>query len=450
MHSTAVRTPNLSDAFGDVPLPRGLEDVDPDFMTRVLRHAGVIDMNNHVVSQEERGVGMTAGYFSAIKKVRCVYHHPTAAPADFVVKTWPALEIAPKADIQAMFRKDIWGYEVPAQEFYPRPKVYLGAFDVANDRWVLVLEDADTFADHKVHERELDLAGVMRMLPRLAEVATAWEGCHEGKKAQRLDAIGVEYWASPANLARFKAAMPGGAKLFDRLTSMAESPLVSGRAWASYLGGPSICERFTRRLDAFFRTARPENGATCTLAHGDMRGDNIFFCDDHPAYPHGWLTIDFQLMFRGPVPSDLADLMSTGSVLPEVYAGENLHRILRTFYGLFMDVTELYRSYTYEQFVSEYAMMTAIHFVYYLAFGAAIWQAGAYRNELGMRVELGGKGATEADLAAEEHRQRMWWRKCLANFSENFRTFNQYELIANLPENLDGLGLWAELPEHLR
>ena len=37
-------------------------------------------------------------------------------------------------------------------------------------------------------------------------------------------------------------------------------------------------------------------------------------------------------MFRGPVPSDLAYLMGTGSVLPEVYTGDNMHKILRSFY----------------------------------------------------------------------------------------------------------------------
>ncbi len=124
----------LSETLVDLPLPRGLADADPAFMTRVLSHAGVIDAENEVASQQERGVGMTAGYFSAIKKVRCTYRHPTTGPTDFVVKTWPALEIAPKTYIQAMFRKDIWGYEVPASEFYPRPEVHLGAFDAPNDR----------------------------------------------------------------------------------------------------------------------------------------------------------------------------------------------------------------------------------------------------------------------------------------------------------------------------
>ena len=95
-------------------------------------------------------------------------------------------------------------------------------------------------------------------------------------------------------------------------------------------------------------------------------------------------------------------------------------------------------------------MMTTIHFCYYLAYGAPIWQEGALRNGLGMRIELGGRGATEADLPPEELRQRMWWRKALANFRENLKAFDHYRLLQSLPENLDGLGPWFELPDHLR
>jgi hypothetical protein len=142
-------------------------------------------------------------------------------------------------------------------------------------------------------------------------------------KARRLDGLGVEHWASDANLAIFKQAMPGGAKLLDKMTEMANSSLVDSRTWDNYVGRPGVSEMFTTRLDAFFRNSRPEHGATCTLSHGDFRGDNLFRCDDHPDYPGGWLCIDFQLMFRGPVPSDLAYLMSSGSVLPEVYTGRN-------------------------------------------------------------------------------------------------------------------------------
>ncbi len=242
-----------------------------------------------------------------------------------MVKAWPAFELLPTEALRALFIKDIAGYHMPADRFYPRPRAILADADPANGRWGLVMEDADGFAEHKVHEAELDVDDVMRMIPKLVDVAVAWEGCDRGAKADELDAMGVGLWAAEPNLQLYKSVMPGGAKLFDRVTSMADSTLVDGRRWDDELG-PGICELFTTRLDAFFASAHPANGATCTLSHGDLRGDNIFFCSPSERHPDGWLCIDFQLMFRGPVPSDLAYLMGTGSVLPDVYAGANLDR----------------------------------------------------------------------------------------------------------------------------
>jgi hypothetical protein len=244
--------------------------------------------------------------------------------------------------------------------------------------------------------------------------------------------------------------MPGAAKLVDKLTTLNGSSLVTGPTWDSYLAGPGICEMFTRKLDAFFETVHPANGATCTLAHGDLRGDNIYFCEPSVRYPDGWLCIDFQLMHRGPVPSDLAYLMSSATVLPEVYSGENLHRVLKTFYEQFMDKTAAYKDYTYERFVREFAIMTTVMFVYAVGLGAAVWQASAFNNTQAARIKLGDHGSTEADLTPEELRQRMWWRKLLANCRENFKTFDQYNELKRLPENLDGLGAWTDLPPHLQ
>jgi len=430
-------------------LPATIDQVDKTFMTKVLRHAGILAADDEVVATEERDVGMTAGYFSAIKKVRCSYKRATAAPDAFVVKTWPSFEILPKPAIAAMFLKDTKGYSFPEAGFYPRPKAWLAEFDPKSTRGVLVMEDADTFADHKVHEQELTLDEVLAMLPKLAEVAVAWEGCDNGAKADQLVALGVDFWASDANLAVFKQVMPGGAKIFDKAMTLPGTSLV-GTPWDRYLGGAGIGEMFTRRIDAFYAPTRPENGATCTLSHGDLRGDNIFFCNDRDRFPDGWLCIDFQLMFRGPVPSDLAYLMSSGSVLPEVYTGQGRKTVLRAFYDHFMARTRLYKNYTYDQFEREFALMTTVMFVYYVGMGAPYWQGAALRNELPGRVELGGKGVTEADLAPTELRQRMWWRKAFANMRENFKGFDHYRHLQRLPDNLQGLGPWTELPAHLQ
>jgi hypothetical protein len=440
----------MFDVPPDLVLPKGLDDIDAAFMTKVLRASDVISPTNEVVSQEEKGVGMTAGYFSAIKRIKCTYKEPTDAQDSFVAKAWPEFELRSKSAIREMFIKDIMSYHFPAVDFFPRPKAYLAAFDTANDRWALVMEDAETFAEHKVHENELTLDDVMTMLPAMVDVAVTWEGCDCGEKARRLDELGVECWASDANLAVFKAQMPGGAKFFDKVTTMADSRLVAPLTWDTYLAGPGISEMFTTRLDTFFRNSRPEHGATCTLAHGDLRGDNLFFCGAHPDYAGGWLCIDFQLMFRGPVPSDLAYLMGSGSVLPEVYTGRNRQLVLSEFYHRFMAKTRLYKAYTYEQFAAEYEMMSTVLYLYFVANGAPIFHQGAFHDAMLMRVELGGQGATEADLSPEELRQRMWWRKAWANHRENFKAFNQYQLLQSLPENPEGLGPWVELPDHLR
>jgi hypothetical protein len=44
----------------------------------------------------------------------------------------------------------------------------------------------------------------------------------------------------------------------------------------------------------------------------------------------------------------------------------------------------------------------------------------------------------------------MWWGKMIANLRENFRAFGTYARLAAMPENLEGLGPWTELPDHLR
>ena len=215
--------------------------------------------------------------------------------------------------------------------------------------------------------------------------------------------------------------MPGGAKLFDRFTATKGSTVVGDPTWDAYIG-PGFAELFTRKIDAFFRRARP---AERRHVHAQPRRP--------PRRQHLLLRAKRRLSGRlavhrlpalvpGPVPSDLAYLMSSGSVLPEVYSGEGLSTVLRAFYDQFMASDLALQDYTYDKFVEEFAMMTTVPIVYFVGMGAAYWQGGA-RNELATRIELGGQGVTEADLTPEELRQRMWWRKAFANYRSNLKTF---------------------------
>lgn len=428
-------------------LPRNLDDVDKHFMTRLLQRRGIIAETNSVVDTEESDVGMTAGYFSAIKRVRCIYDQPIDGPDTFIVKAWPEFELAPGEDIADMFAKDIKGYMVDDRRFYPRPKALLADYDKEADLWALVMEDVCTFGDQQLHENEMGVEDVLRMIPRLVDLAVEWEGCDTGEKHAEIMELGAFHWASDENLSGFRQLMPGGARLWDYLLTSADTNLAPPDWRANH--GEDFIELFARKLDAWFKSVSPENGGTCTLSHGDLRGDNLFFCEPSKDYPHGWLAIDFQLMFQGPVASDIAYLMNSGSVLPEVYQGENRERILRTFYDSFMAKTKAYPDYSWEQFLNEYAVMSAVLFVFYSSFGAAINQA-ALNDEQPTRVELGTKGETEADLAPDELRKRMWWTKTWANFNTTFRDFNARERLLELPDNTTPMGDWFDLPERLK
>ena len=432
----------------DMELPAKLADINAAFLTQLLKARGLLETDNDITAVEESGVGMTAGYFSDIKKIHCSFKAPTNCPAYFVAKAWPDFEMMPEDAISDMFIKDIKGYMIPSAQFYPRPEVYLADFDKANSRWGLIMADVDQFAQQKVHETELNLDEVLQMIPGLVDCAVAWEGCDTGERATTLAEFGVGHWGSAENLALYKDVMPAGAKLFDKVVSLVESDLNDGISWQT-LFGTGVAELFTNKLDAHFSKIDPAQGASCTLSHGDLRGDNLFFCPKTEENPHGWLTIDFQLLFKGPIPSDLAYLMSSGSVLPEVYEAENRNLVLRTFFELFKTKTQCYQDYEFEQFEAEFAAMCTVMYIYYIGMGGAIWRAAAFENEQPGRIELGSEPFTTDDLAPEELRKRMWWRKTIRNNRVLFNDLQLIPLWQSMPDNASGTGAWIELPPHL-
>ena len=82
-------------------MPAGLDDVDDKWMQALLKHRGMIPAGATVTSITKTGVGMTAGYFSAIAKVSLTYSSdvPAGTQTKFVVKAWPPLELLPKEAI---------------------------------------------------------------------------------------------------------------------------------------------------------------------------------------------------------------------------------------------------------------------------------------------------------------------------------------------------------------
>ena len=62
-------------------LPAKLADIDADFLSNLLKARGLLEADNAITAIEESGVGMTAGYFSDIKKIHCQFKNPTDCPS---------------------------------------------------------------------------------------------------------------------------------------------------------------------------------------------------------------------------------------------------------------------------------------------------------------------------------------------------------------------------------
>lgn len=413
-------------------LPSTLKQVDCAFMTELLRFRGLLGPGDEVLSMEEKGVGVTAGFFSTIKKVECKLsdNSPSTCPTHFVVKAWPEFELLPKEAIAGLFKADILGYtNFPSQEFYPRPDVYLATFDEesAPPRFVLIMADCDRIAKQAVHEEPLTLAQVKQMIPNLAQVAAKYEGSHEPDHPDYERTKYMRHWSDI--VAGLRPLMARGAPLFDEMTTGVGHP--SGEAIApfeedpdDFLGkyvpwqdvglGLDFAQEFTRRETEFTAQIKPEF-ATCTISHGDLRGDNLFFSE---SLPHGWTCIDYQMNFKGPVVSDLAYILMTATVHPDVYRNHT-DELIELFYTEFMKRTVKYKSYTLEQCRSEFAHMMWIPVIYFFAMGAS----GLVHATTGPGV-LGTRTLPYDQIPVGQKRRRFYYKSNFMNWGFLLQKFN--------------------------
>ena len=426
-------------------LPSGVDEVDAKWMQDLLRYRGTIPESCRVTSIEKKDVGMTAGYFSSIVRVLVSYSEETDAPKALIVKSWPPFEVVSRDAIKAMFVLDMKGYcEFSEEEWYPRPKCYLASYDEAENRWALVLEDATTYATHCVHENPLSLERVKKVIPGMVDFAVRFEGCDKEASLMHERTKHFPYWHDKA--AKFEETGWSAATLFDEFVNKPDQFSVDDKStygfphlspfksWSEDLGC-SYSREFFQVYSAFWERADPAKGATCTVCHGDFRGDNLFWDEKNDS----WLTIDYQLSYKGPIPSDLAYLMTSGTVEPSVYQSHT-DEILHMFYDAFQAKTVAYTSdrYPFHRFKEEYVMMCHVLYNYLVAYGASLWKASFLDHDGGLFITIkeGGLGSgtiTCAHLPEVEKRKRYWWCSAFNNLRTVMKDNGCPALLRSLP-----------------
>jgi hypothetical protein len=285
----------------------------------------------------------------------------------------------------------------------------------------------------------------MKFIPYLAKHAALYENCHEPGNSRSKAASHVPPFWAPEYLAVYYSPTDGGKPYTDGATPFTKFLDADiGGKWTE-AGMAEYPALFGQKFQALFAQLDPQNGASVTLSHGDLRGDNLFFTETNPG---GWMAIDFQLMFKGPIASDLAYLMGSGSVLPEVY-NDNEDVVLRAFYDEFQKHTKDFKenAFPFSQFKREYSIMTHVLYLYFTCFGAPIFLSGAVDGKadpskpdevvgpIYTSPELGSGAITVDMLTPEDLRKRMWFSNVLPNIRDILKRHNMMDFLKSLPDN---------------
>lgn len=259
-------------------IPRTLDQVTPTWLTAALREGGHMT-TGEVTAAEAKTLEAGVGFVGQVARVHAEYGPGAGTlPSSYIIKLPSTSE-----EIRALmrpfriFEREIRFYtEIAGRISLPVPRCWYSACDVANDAYVLLLEDlAPCRTGDQLAGCTLDEARMI--LPELARFHARWWDDPELQRYDWLFAVNdpvqrgaqaIYQGAWPAFLERFGQRLPA---------AMVE-----------------IGERYGRHLHAVQdRLAAMPN----TIQHADFRLDNILFATEEGRPP--FCVIDWQASTRG-------------------------------------------------------------------------------------------------------------------------------------------------------
>jgi len=356
-----------------VRLPAGPQELTAEWLTAALRETGAISSAT-VTGLRHEIIGEGVGVLGQLARFKLQYDsEEVGAPATLIGK-FPAA-VQDNRDLANLFRfyeREVRFYERIAEEVELRtPKRYYSHFDEDANDFVLLIED---------------------MAP--ARCGNQVEGCSREEAARTILNMAPFHatWWNKVDTAHLDWIPYGN----DPIQHFAESSYNDG--WENFARNfgdrlspraMAIAERFRTKIiateDAF--TTPP-----LTIAHGDLRYDNLFFADD------GEMAVaDWQIIVRAPGAYDVGYFMSQSVNPPDRKSCEMdiLHRYHETLmeYGV--------RGYSFDRCFDDYRRSAMFCLVYPVISGGNLDLANERGVEL-VTVMLDRSIATILDLDCDE------------------------------------------------
>ncbi len=335
-------------------IPTSIEDITPEWLTDALRSGGAL-RNARVVSLDAELLSEGVGFIGQVARI--VPHYDVAeagAPASVIAKM-PTLDPGGRAiaALYGLYERELNFYRDLAADVPVRtPVCYFSDGDATAVRYILLLEDLAPFGHLGDQIRACTVEEAMEAMLTLARLhAWSWEHPRLAEISW-LDS-GIEL-VEGAMAQAYAASWPRTLELFgDQMSPAIRAAL------------PSLGERGTALMDQF------RNGPF-TIAHGDFRADNLFFCAD------GIAVLDWQSPIRSFAAYDVAYFLS-GSIDEEMLR-EDGPRLLRAYHdGL---VAGGVQDYSFERFHEDYVGSLLAYLVIFIINGATLDAANERGAEL--------------------------------------------------------------------
>ena len=356
-----------------VKLPAGPQELTAPWLTSALRETGAVS-DSAVTAFNYEIIGEGVGVLGQLARVRLEYDTPEAGAPTSLVAKFPAAmqENRDLANLFRFYEREVRFYERIAEEVELRtPKRYYSHFDEDTNDFVLLIEDMHPARCGNQVEGCSQVEAMTTILNMAPFHATWW-----GKvDTPRLDWI--PYGNDPIQHFAESSYNDG----WERFTQNFGDRL-SSRAMA-------IAERFKTKIiateDAF--TTPP-----ITIAHGDLRYDNLFFAES------GEMAVaDWQIIVRARGPYDVGYFMSQSLQPAESKACEM--DILRAYHEKLLEhgVTD----YSFGQCFDDYRISAMFCLVYPVVMGGTLDLANERGVELAQAM-LDRSVATILDLDCDE------------------------------------------------
>jgi hypothetical protein len=270
------------------PVPSTIDQVSREWLTTVLRGAGALGTSASVVDVTAEPIGVGIGVMALLYRLTPTYAPASAGPRSLVVKMASRHdETRAVAAGYRFYEREVSFYQRLADKTQLRaPVAYHAGYDPESRDFVVVMEDlsAGRVCDQITGCSVDDALAVATTLAR-----------HHGEWWNNPRLLDYEFIQSPADPPYPAFNAQSGSDSWEpclaNIGDVIPAPLrFVGEEWAEI--GPRIME-MSRELP-------------WTLAHGDLRLDNIFFSDDAGDFA----VVDWQICFRNGGAFDLAYFLS--------------------------------------------------------------------------------------------------------------------------------------------